>query len=162
MVRKQQLAERRFCSFFGCLLPYAQLSSTACKARWQHLSRRDSQALLPSTQQQRQVVIPQHPPGPGSIGPAAGPSLVRGNLFEARLLFPALFTPFWWVLMQTSPWPKELCCLLEAAFLPAESQASVALLEPNNWIYVSKGIIKAWVKMGIECAYGAPYESNLL
>lgn len=64
--------------------------------------------------------------------------------------------------MQTSPWPKELRYLLEAAFLPAESQALVALLEPNNWIYVSKDIVKAWVKMGIECAYGAPYESNLL
>lgn len=163
MVRKQQLAERRFCSSLGVSCHMLSLAAQPARlggSTWAG-GTATSRALLPSTQQQRHVVIPQHPPGPGGIRTAAGPSLVRGNLFEARLLFPALFTPFWWVLMQMSPWPKELRCLLEAAFLPAESQASVALLEPNNWIYVSKDI-KAWVKMGIECVYGAPYESNLL
>lgn len=50
------------------------------------------------------------------------------------------------VLTQTSPRPKEFHYLLEATFLPAESQTSVALQEPNNWIYVSKDTIKTWVK----------------
>lgn len=35
---------------------------------------------------------------------------------------------------------------MEATFLPAESQTSVVLQEPNNWIYVSKDIIKTRVK----------------
>lgn len=80
------------------------------------------------------LALPQHLPDPG----------LPGGPLQGAAAPPSPFLPFWEVLRQTSPWPSELRYLLGAAFLAAESQTSLALPEPNNWMYVSKGTIKAW------------------